>query len=715
MRKLGTCTLCEAACGIVVDVDERGAVASIRGDDEDPVSRGYVCPKVVGMQDLHEDPDRLRRPLVRDGDSFREATWDEALDRAAEGIRRVQEQHGKDAVAVYQGNPTAHNLGLMTIGQLVFRTLGTKNLYSASSVDQVPHMRASHDMFGHVFFMPVPDIERTDFWLVVGANPVVSNGSIMTAPDVKRRIAAIKGRGGKVVVIDPRRTETAELADRHLFARPGTDALVLFALLHVVFASGLARPGSYVTGVKELEALAKRFTPERVAAVTGIAAGDLWELGRDFAKAERAAPYVRVGTCHQEHGTLVSWLAYSLAAITGNLDREGGLMWTTPAADMVRIADLVGLRGHGTFRSRVRGLPETAGELPVAVLAEEIETPGKGQVRALVTSAGNPVLSTPNGKRLDRALASLEHMVCIDGYLNETTRHAHVILPPCSPLQRAHYDLALNAFGVENAAKWVDPPLPRGPHEKDDGEIAFELALRLRLRGKGKLFALAERLGRSFGPERVVDLALRTGPRGLGRGGLSVAELRKKPHGVVLGPLERRLPGMLRTRSGKVELAPEAFVREVPALEGMLSEPVPSLVLIGRRHLRSNNSWLHNSQRLVKGPRRCTLLVHPDDAAARGLRQGDHAKVATSRGEVTAEVALSDEMMRGVVSLPHGWGHDRAGTRLGVAQAHAGVSANDLTDESRLDRLTGNAAFSALPVEVTAASAAIAASTTAGS
>jgi anaerobic selenocysteine-containing dehydrogenase len=705
--KLGTCTLCEATCGIVVDV-EGGRVTSVRGDPDDPMSRGYVCPKVVGMQDLHEDPDRLRRPLVREGLSrdFREATWDEALTFAADGLARVRKHHGPDAVAVYQGNPTAHNLGLMTIGQLAFRTLGTKNLYSASSADQVPHMRASHEMFGHVLFMPVPDIDRTDHWLVVGANPVVSNGSIMTAPDVKRRITSLKARGGKLVVVDPRRTETAKLADRHEFLRPGSDALLFFALIHVVFEEKLTRRlGPMLAGVNDLRDLARRFAPERVSPATGISPESLRTLARDFARANRAAVYVRVGTCHQEHGTLASWLAYALAAITGNLDREGGLMWTTPAADVVRIADIAGLCGHGKFRSRVRKLEETGGELPVAVLAEEIETPGEGQIRALITSAGNPVLSAPNGPRIDRALGTLEHMVSIDSYLNETTRHANVILPPCSPLERPHYDLALNAFAVENSAKWVDPPLAKDPDAKDDAAIITELALRLRLARdpRGPLDAvrrLLVRAARRLDPETIVDLALRIGPYGLLRGGMSVASLRKQPHGVRLGPLVPRLPGMLRTASKCVELAPPALAHEVHALESTLASVVPALVLVGRRQMRSNNSWLHNSQRLVKGPARCTLLVHPDDARRHGVLDGGRARVTSARGSLEATVAITDEMMPGVVSLPHGWGHDRSGTRMGVASAHAGVSINDITDDQRLDRLTGNAAFSAVPVAI---------------
>ena len=707
MQRLGTCTLCDATCGILVDVDG-DRVLGVRGDPEDPISRGYVCPKVVAMQDLHADPDRLRRPLVREGTAFREASWDEAIAIAGDGLARVRKEHGKDALAVYQGNPTAHNLGLMTVGQIALRTLGTKNMYSAATTDTVPHMRAAHEMFGNVLYMPVADIDRTDVFLCVGANPIVSNGSVMTAPDVKRRFRELRARGGKLLVVDPRRTETSALADEHTFLRPGTDALFFFALLHVVFAEklgrGAGRIAPWLGGETKLRELAARFSPERVAQATGVAPDVVRHIARTFANARRAACHVRVGTCHQEHATLVSWLAWSLAAVTGNLDSEGGLMWSTPAADVPGFASTIGVGGHGKFASRVRKLPETNDELPIATLADEIETPGPGQVRALLTSAGNPALSAPNGARLERALASLDFMVSIDHYLNETTRFANVILPPCSALQRAHYDLALNVFSVENSAKWVDPVVPRGPDDREDHEIVVDLVLRLRFGASARTRAMARAaIGRVVDPERIVDLALRTGPYGGSRGGMSVAALRRSPHGVSFGPLVRRLPGLLRSPRWRIDLAPRAFVAEVDALEATLERPTPPLVLIGRRQLRSNNSWLHNSQRLVKGPPRCVLLVHPDDAARLSLRDGGRARVTSSRGEVEVTVAVTDDMMPGVVSLPHGWGHDRPGARTSVASAHAGVSINDLTDETRLDRLTGSAAFSALPVDITAA------------
>jgi anaerobic selenocysteine-containing dehydrogenase len=707
MQRPGTCTLCDATCGILVDVDG-DRVTGVRGDPDDPISRGYVCPKVVAMQDLHHDPDRLRRPLVREGSEFREASWEEAIAIAGDGLARVRKEHGNDALAVYQGNPTAHNLGLMTIGQIALRTLGTKNMYSAATTDTVPHMRAAYEMFGSVLYMPVADLDRTDVFLCVGANPIVSNGSVMTAPDVKRRFRELRARGGKLLVVDPRRTETSALADEHTFLRPGTDALFFFALLHVVFAEKLEKSGGRIApwlgGEGKLRELAARFSPERVADATGVSPDVVRHIARTFANARRAACHVRVGTCHQEHATLVSWLAWSLAAVTGNLDSEGGLMWSTPAADVPGFASTIGVGGHGKFASRVRKLPETNDELPIATRAHEIETPGPGQVRALLTSAGNPALSAPNGARLERALASLDFMVSIDHYLNETTRLANVILPPCSALQRPHYDLALNVFSVENSAKWVDPIVPRGPDDREDHEIVLDLVLRLRFGASARTRAMARAaIGRVIDPERIVDLALRTGPYGGSRGGMSVEALRRSPHGVSFGPLVPRLPGLLRSPRWRIDLAPRAFVAEVDALEATLDRPTPPMVLIGRRQLRSNNSWLHNSQRLVKGPPRCVLLVNPDDAARLSLRDGGRARVASSRGEVEVTVAVTDEMMPGVVSLPHGWGHHRPGARTSVASAHAGVSINDLTDETRLDRLTGSAAFSALPVDVTAA------------
>jgi anaerobic selenocysteine-containing dehydrogenase len=645
-------------------------VLSVRGDADDPMSRGYVCPKVIGMRDLHEDPDRLRAPLVREGGKLREASWEEALSTAATGLARVRRVHGKDALAVYQGNPTAHNLGLLTFGQSVLRSFGTKNLSSASSTDQVPHMVAAHEMFGHPILLPVADLDRTQHLLIVGANPLVSNGSLMTAPDMKRRLADIRARGGRVVVIDPRRTETAEVADEHVFVKPGTDPWFLLSIVHVLFEEKLASPQRTclpIDGIEELERAARPFSPERCAAITKVEPATTRRLARELGRAERAAVYGRIGICHQEHGTLAAWLVYVLNVVTGNLDRPGGSMFTTPAVDILKLTKLLGLTSFSRFTSRVRGVPEIGGEVPVATLSEEIETPGPGQVRALLTSAGNPVLSSPNGRRLDRALANLEMMVCVDSYVNETTRHAHVILPPVSQVERSHYDVALNAFTVRNFAKFVDAPVSREDGTLHDWEILLELGLRIHLDGKVARPALRKALvaaAKRFAPEGLLDVLLRVGPHGAGilgtrAEGLTLSRLRAAPHGVDLGALEPRLARLLDTPNGRVQAAPARFIAELAVLErgleaGDSGRAGGGLVLVGRRHLRSNNSWLHNSQALVKGPARCTLLMHPNDARARGVSTGSTVRLTSRVGTVNVPVEVSDVMMDGVVSLPHG-------------------------------------------------------------
>ncbi|WP_158879929.1 molybdopterin oxidoreductase family protein [Amycolatopsis anabasis] len=698
-----SCTLCEATCGIAVTV-EGDRVLDIRGDDQDPFSRGYICPKATALADVHHDPDRLRHPMVRAGDDWFETSWDAAFELVAAGLKDVRRQYGKDALAVYIGNPSAHNLGLLTFGLPFFRSLGTRNEYSATSIDQLPHMLAALQVFGNQFLMPVPDVDRTDLFICLGGNPAVSNGSIMTAPNIRVRLKAIRDRGGRVVVVDPRRTESAALASEHCSIRPGTDAAFLLSVMHVLFEERLVRLGRlapHVRGLGTLRVVADGFAPEVTAAATGLDPEWVRALARELASTSRAVLYGRVGICTQEFGGLAAWLVLVVNALTGHLDEPGGAMFTSPAIDAVPLAAAAGQLGSfGRYRSRVRGLPEFSGELPVSVLAEEIDTPGEGRIRALITSAGNPVLSTPNGARLDRALAGLDFMVSIDPYLNETTRHADVILPPTVHLERSHYELALANFSVRNTAKYSPAIFPRAPDQRHDWEICLELATRV-LGGGSAVRALARRLG----PEALLELGLRAGPHGLRklRGSLSLARLKKQPHGVDLGPLERRLPG----RAKKIDLAPRLYLDDLPRLRARLErQPADELLLIGRRQLRSNNSWMHNSPRLVKGKPRCTLLIHPEDAARRGLADGDTTTLSSRAGEIEVPVEVTDSIMPGVVSLPHGWGHHRPGVRLRVASEHAGVSVNDVTDEHFIDELTGTSAVSGLPVRVGVVSAA---------
>jgi anaerobic selenocysteine-containing dehydrogenase len=707
MMALHTCMLCEAVCGITVETADN-QVLSVRGDEADPFSRGHICPKAAALRDLHADPDRITQPLRRVGpDRFEPVSWEDALAEASERIADIQRRHGRSAVAMYLGNPTVHSYSALLSAPLFGKLLGTRARFSATSVDQLPHMLAALEMLGHQLLLPIPDVDRTSFLLVLGANPLVSNGSLMTAPGIGARLQALRERGGRLVVVDPRRSETAAVADEHLFIRPGGDAHLLLGLLHVVFAESrvnLRALAPLVDGLDAVERLVARFSPERVAARTGIEAGRIAALAREFAVAPSAVCYGRVGVCTQEFGGLAAWLINVLNIVTGNFDRAGGAMLTTPAADLVGLATKLGERGHfGVWKSRVRGLPEFGGELPVATLAEEIETPGDGQIRALVTHAGNPVLSTPNGARLSRALAGLDFMVAIDIYRNETTRHAHLILPTSFGLERDHYDLAFYALAVRNAARYVPPALTPPAGVRHDWQVLIDLALGIHARGGGRrdrTLAWTLRALKLLGPRRLLDLLLRFGPHKL-----SLARLGKEPHGVDLGPLQPRLPAVLATKDRRVALAPAPFVDDVARLEAQIEATgaPDELLLIGRRNLRSNNSWMHNSQRLIKGPEACTLLMHPDDARARGLADGQRVEVRSRVGAVAVPVALSADMAVGVVSLPHGWGHGGDGVALRVAQSRAGASINDLTDELHVDALSGNAGFSGVPVKVRAA------------
>jgi anaerobic selenocysteine-containing dehydrogenase len=711
------CNLCEAICGIQISV-EAGERLHICGDKDDVFSRGYICPKAVALQDIHYDKDRLRYPMRRTIRGWQRIGWDEAFDEVARNLKRIQAKYGKSSVATYLGNPTVHNYGSLLFAPGFIRSLHTRNKFSATSVDQLAHHLASYLMFGHQLLLPVPDLARTKLFLILGANPAVSNGSMMTAPGMSRRLQEIQRRGGKVILVDPRYNETARLADRHLFIRPGTDVLLLLALLHVVFDEGLTRLGelaAFTDGVEKVANLVADFAPEKVASITGIDSDQIRLLAREFASAESAVCYGRIGVSTQEFGGVCQWLINVLNIVTGNLDRPGGAMFTLPAFDPITAPESLAPRGSfARWRSRVRNLPEFAGELPVAVLAEEILTEGPGQIKALVTSAGNPVLSTPNGRELDQALASLDFMVSIDFYINETTSHAHIILPPTSSLERGHYDLAFHLLAVHNTAKFSPALFEPGEDTRHDWEILVELQTRMEHEG-----ALGSRFGhakqklrrRFFGPERLIDLGLRFGPYGAGlkpfSNGLTLRKLKQAVHGIDLGPLAPCLPGRLRTSNKRIELAPEVLVKDVERVkERLLDVALPDtnghLLLIGRRHLRSNNSWMHNSQRLVKGPVQCTVLMNPADAVHRNLTSGEDVLVQSRVGSVVLPVEVSDEMMPGVVSIPHGWGHDRPGNKMGVAQQHPGASINDVTDNQAIDALCGTAAFNGTLVTVAA-------------
>jgi anaerobic selenocysteine-containing dehydrogenase len=721
-----TCPLCEATCGLEITLRPRETggeeIVRIRGDRDDVFSRGYICPKGATLGQLHDDPDRLRRPLVRDEHGrLVEASWAQAWAAVDRGLRGVISRHGREAVGLYFGNPTAHNLGPMLYLRHLARAVDSPHVYSASTLDQRPKELAAALMFGSSATVPLPDVDRTDFLLVLGANPVVSNGSLATAPDWPGRLKALRKRGGTLIVVDPRRSRTAELADSWVPIRPGTDAHLLAAIVNVLFAEDLVDLGAvagFVAGVDEVRAAVAELTPESVTVLTGVPAPTIRELARRLAHAPTAAVYGRIGTTTQAFGTLASWLVDVLNTLTGNLDRPGGVLFNSPALGSPNTRGPGG-RGPGTEihrrHTRVRGLPETLGEFPAPALAEEIDTPGAGQIRALITVAGNPVVSAPNARRLDAALAGLDLLVAVDVYVNETTRHADVILPVPTTLEKEHYDVFLYPFALRNVANWSEPVLPRPAGQPEEWEVIAKLALiaagkgpdadpaefddvayaSLARHASGEVVDAVAATGRR-GPARTIDLLLRTGPYGL-----TLDDLLNNPHGIDLGPLQPRLPDALRTPSGCVELAPPLLLADLARLRTDLHAEAAELVLIGRRHLRSNNSWMHNVPALLKGSLRCTVLVHPTDAHRLGLIDGAPARVASRVGSVVLPVEITEEIRPGVVSIPHGWGHDAPEVRLRVARGNAGVNSNVLADEQLVEPLSGTAVFNGIPVTLT--------------
>ena len=693
------CHLCEAICGLTIETerlaDGSQQILSIKGDAQDSFSRGHICPKAVALQDIQHDPDRLRQPMRRSGNEWQPIGWNEAFELVAERLAAIQEQHGKNAVAVYQGNPSVHNYGLMTHSNYFLGQLKTRNRYSATSVDQLPHHLTSYLMYGHGFLLPIPDIDHTQFMLILGGNPLASNGSLMTVPDVEKRLKALKARGGKLVVVDPRRSETAAMADQHVFVRPGNDAALLLGLLNTLFDEGLTRTSHLpVNGLAQVQAAIAEFTAEAMSSRCGVPAATIRQLARDFAGAESAVCYGRMGVSTQAFGSLCHWLIQLINLVTGNLDQPGGALCTTPALDLV--ATTAG--GHfNVWQSRVSGLPEYGGELPVAALAEEMLTPGEGQVRALITVAGNPVLSTPNGRQLEQALDGLEFMLSIDLYINETTRYADLILPPTAPLEHEHYDSTFNAFAVRNVTRFNEAVLDKPAGALDDWEIFVGLAQ-----------AFAAKVGNELkptkAPEQMIDMGVRFGPYGdQSPHKLSLAAIREQPHGIDLGPLQPNLGGRLKTESKAIEAAPAVLVADLTRFAAQPQAVEGELMLIGRRHVRSNNSWMHNYQRLVKGKPRHQLLMNPQDMAGRSLSDGQRVRIESRVGAIEVEVLGSEDMMPGVVSLPHGWGHARPGVQMAIASAQPGASANDLTDERHLDGVSGNAALNGVPVRVAAA------------
>jgi len=687
-----TCNICEALCGIAIE-HEGERIVSIKGDEKDPLSRGHICPKAVALQDFYEDEDRLRFPLKKTENGFEEVSWEEAFTFTVEKIQAIQKEHGDNAVGIFIGNPNVHNVGNQIFLRPFLKALRTRSRFSASSVDQMPHHVAALHMMGHSVLTPVPDLDETNYLLVMGGNPVISNGSMMSSPDIKKRLRSIQERGGKVVVIDPRRTETADKADEHLFIRPETDAIFLLSLIHVLFAENKIRLHhleNAVTGLEEIKAVAKNYPPEKAEKITGINATKIKSIALEMAAADRAVLYSRMGLSTQTFGGICLWLTNVFNILNGNFDRVGGMMFTRPAVDPISFSPKKGKPKREMQLSRVRKLPKYLGEIPSVSLAEEIETEGEGQIKAMVCIAGNPVLSVPNGKRVEKAFEKLDFIVCSDIYLTETSKLADIVFPATSGLEISQYDIAFLNLAIRNIAKYSPPLFPKKGNTKHDWEILAELTARL----KGE-----ENPGQS--PEMFIDMALRMGH--YGKEGLSLEKLKENPHGIDLGPLNPSLMDRIQTDDDTIRLAPQVFLDDLARLDEAMNESETQsdfpFQMIGRRVFRQHNTWTHNSHRLSKGLNECTLLINPKDAEKAGVSSGNYVSVSSRVGTISVEAEVSDEIMEGVVSLPQGFGASKK-SKMKIAVAQNSVSINDLTDDLRVDTLTGNAALNGVRVNV---------------
>lgn len=692
------CHLCEAICGLEIRTQGK-EILSIRGDKDDPFSHGYICPKATAIADIHNDPDRLRKPVKRVGNDWQEISWDEAIDLVAHKLVDTQEQHGANAVGFYAGNPGVHNYGNLTHGSLLRRAVKTRNNFSATSLDQLPHQLTSCAMYGHQFFLPIPDIDHTDIMVIFGGNPIASNGSIMTMPNGPKRFKALQERGGKLVVIDPRRTETAEVADQHIFIKPGSDAFVLMAMIKTLFEEGWTNTShldDHLLDLNVVKDAVSDFSLTLAESRSGISAEQIKALTKQLATTERAVLYGRMGVSVQEFGTLCQWAIQIINILIGALDTVGGTLITSPAFGYMR----KGLNGAGhfnAFQSRVSGLPEFAGELPAVTMAEEMLTPGEDQIKAMVTIAGNPVISSANGAELEKAFANLDFFVAFDIYINATTHHADVILPPTSSLEHDHYDIAFLRLAVRNYTRFNEPVFEPEQGAMHDWEIFNALAARIsELKGVDFRPLPAPELmiahgiqADHYGPEQNPEIAL------------TLEKIKASPHGIDLGPLKPGLTERLCTEDGKIHCAPDFIIQDLDRLKLAKHEVnADQLLLIGRRHVRSNNSWMHNYHRLVKGKPRWQLMMHPNDLAKLGIEDESQVTIESRVGQVNTTVVATDEVMPGVVSLPHGWGHKRPGVKMDIATQQEGVSCNEITDDKFIDKLCGNAALNGVPVSV---------------
>ena len=708
-EKITYCRVCEPLCGMVATVAD-GELVKVRPDPDHPLSKGFACPKGIAMAEVQSDPDRVLHPLKRQADgSFERVSWDAALDEIGDRLGAIVKRHGGDAVGWYMGNPGAFSYSHPLWVKGLLDALGSPHSYTASSQDVSNRFAASQFLYGSPYVVPIPDLARTDFLLVIGANPLVSHGSVLTAPRIKDQLHAITDRGGRVVVVDPRRSETAR-AFEHVAIDPDGDAWMLLSMLEVIFGEGLEDRDAIerqATGSAKLRRLVAEYPPEATEGRSGVPAREVRRLARDLATAERAAVYGRTGSCLGRHGTLVAFLLDALNLVTGNLDREGGAMFGDPPIDLSRVVDLAGLGTYAKVRSRVGDLPEVLGSLPASVMAKEMTTPGKGQIRAMFFSAGNPVLSVPNGPELEAAIEDTDLSVAIDLYVTDTSRHCDFVLPATTMYEREDFPLPFLALFSTPFVQMTDAVVkPRG-EARQEWEVIEAISQRIGVVPSSVWAArLVGKLGVRLSPTRLVDLLLRSGPKGdwfgLRRGGLSVAKLRDNPHGIVLA--DNLAPDVMRdqirNRTGRVCLDPPQILEDADLLARRNGhDPNFPLRLIGLRELRSHNSWMHNSPLLMRGGRTHAARIHPDDAEELGIGDGDAVRISSAHGAIELPAAVTDEIKRGTVAVPHGWGHSGGWS---VAAAAGGANVNELasSDPADLERLAGMAHLNGIPIRV---------------
>lgn len=713
------CRICEPACGLKVTT-QGNRVLKIEADEDNVVTRGFVCSKGIRFKDVHESPDRLRHPIKRVGDRWERISWEQAFQEIGEKVKGIRSRHGGESFAMYMGNPAGFSGTHPVFCQAFLAGLGSKHFYTPGSQDCNNKFAASQRMYGSPFVQPIPDFDNVDCFIIVGSNPAISHMSFINAARPVERLKALEEKGGKVYFVNPRRTESARRVGEQVFIRPGTDIWFLLAFLNELIASGGVQPSvvdKYMKGFDAVEQLVQPWTPERAERVTGIPAATLRAMVSRYSNAKGGALYCSTGVNQAQHSTLAYWILNVINCVSGNLDRRGGMLVSRGLVDLPKIAKKFGY-GDRTDRSRIGNFASVLDSFPAGILPDEIFTPGRGQVKALFVSAGNPVLSCANGTRMEKAIKQLELVVCIDLFRNETGNLADYVLPGLTWLERP--DIPVGAAGLQTVPyiQWTDAMVQPDGEQQDEWWIYTELARACGVRLFGDksfggmlahYYFMANRyvqklplLGNllAFDPAHMQSAML------LGSLRVKPAQMRSNPGAILLKPNLPKdfLGSRVLTEDGKVDLAPAEYIEGAKMLESDFEREIAQrdqLRLISKRERFGHNSWMHNVQEFVFRNNTNFVYMHPDDAERCGLKDRELAEVRSATGNVTLPVKLTDDMMPRAIALPHGWGHQRA-DGLSVASRTTGVNANLLAPDgpASLERFAGMALMNGIPVEV---------------